>query len=273
MSIEPNLVAAMDCGELERALDSYLDGEFDEREKMEADAHLAACPRCRELAGRRAAQSEALRRTLRSAMGPETLAGHAPEEVRQRIKEALAHERRPLWRRAVAPLPIAAIAAAAAGVLVVLASHRENGALADEAIRKHHRNPPLEVMAASVGPDAIPSWFDGKLDFHPAPPRFHGDVHLVGARLSQLREWPAAYIRYALPSGQAGLFIVADPDGRFDAGGREIRVGPNVVRLVASRGYNVAIWRRNEIVYSLVSDLDERALFQLVRAAQGDAGR
>jgi hypothetical protein len=60
---------------------------------------------------------------------------------------------------------------------------------------------------------------------------------------------------------------VDDPDGRFDASGREVRVGPRVVRLVAAKGYNVATWRDDEIVYSLVSDLDEAALYELVRTA------
>jgi hypothetical protein len=35
------------------------------------------------------------------------------------------------------------------------------------------------------------------------------------------------------------------------------------------RGYSVAVWRRDEIVYSLVSDLDEQDLARLVQAAQG----
>ena len=138
-----------------------------------------------------------------------------------------------------------------------------------EAVRSHHRGLPLEVMAASVGEGMIPSWFAGKLDFHPAPPRFRATgVHLVGARLANLRELPAAYIRYELPRGQAGLFIVDDPHGRFAAAGREVRIGPHVLRVVNARGYNVAVWRENEIVYSLVSDLDEDALFDLVRTAQ-----
>jgi anti-sigma factor RsiW len=124
-------------------------------------------------------------------------------------------------------------------------------------------------MAASVGEASIPAWFTGKLDFHPSPPPFHGDgVHVLGARLSNLRELPAAYIRYELPRGQAGLFIVDDPHRTFEPDGREVQVGPQVLRVVNARGYNVAVWRENEIVYSLVSDLDEAALFDLVRTAQ-----
>jgi anti-sigma factor RsiW len=272
MATESPTSAPMECGDVERSADPYLDGEFDERERAEVDAHLAGCERCRtrweELAGLRAA----VRARLREAMTPPSAAGRAPAALRARIEDALANERRPLWRRLFAPLPLGALGACAAGAMLVLTLRGGDDAMIAEAVRSHHRGLPLEVMSASVGEGMIPSWFTGKLDFHPSPPHFRGDgVHLVGARLSHLRELPAAYIRYELPRGQAGLFIVDDPHGRFAAGGREVRVGPHILRVVNARGYNVAVWRENEIVYSLVSDLDEDALFELVRTAQ--AGR
>jgi anti-sigma factor RsiW len=269
MTIEPTLMASMDCGELERSVDAYLDGEFDARERAEADAHLAKCERCRSLTESQRRIRAAVRARLREAMQPPSGAGRAPPALRARIEDALARRRRPLWRRALSPLPLGALAACAAGVFLVLATHRGGEALVEEAVRSHHRGLPLEVMAASVGEGSIPAWFAGKLDFHPAPPHFGADgVHVVGARLSHLRELPAAYIRYELPRGQAGLFIVDDPSGRFGNAGRELHVGPHVVRVVNARGYNVAVWREKEIVYSLVSDLDESALFELVRTAQ-----
>ena len=272
MAIEPTLTAAMDCTELERAIDAYLDGEFDARERAEADAHLAQCERCRALADAQGRIRTALRARLRDAMTPPAAEGRAPAALRARIEDALACRRRPLWRRALAPMPLGALAACVAGALLVLATHGGDSALVEEAVRSHHRGLPLEVMAASVGEASIPAWFTGKLDFNPAPPQFQGHgVHLLGARLSHLRELPAAYIRYELPRGQAGLFIVDDPGRRFGNAGREMRLGPQVVRLLNARGYNVAVWRENEIVYSLVSDLDETALFELVRTAQ--AGR
>jgi len=274
MAIEPTLISAIDCGDLERSVDAWLDGEFEERERAEVDAHLAACPRCRTMAEGRARQRAALRAKLREAMGPEAQAGRAPAALRARVEQGLARSRRPLWRRALSPIPIATLTACAAGVAVVLLTHAPDDGLLEEAINKHHRGLPLEVTAASIGEGSIPAWFVGKLDFNPAPPQFKGrGVRLVGARLSHLREWPAAYIRYELPRGQAGLFIVDDPQRRFREVGREVRDGENVVRLVNARGYNVAVWRHDEIVYSLVSDLDENDLFQLVRTAQAGAGR
>ncbi|HET6438835.1 MAG TPA: zf-HC2 domain-containing protein [Anaeromyxobacter sp.] len=267
MSIEPTLIAAMDCRELERSVDAFLDAEFDERERAEAEAHLAGCPRCRSMVEAQVRVRNAIRAKLREAMSPPAPAGSAPAALRARLRQALAKERQPLWRRALAPLPLATVAACAAGVLVVLASHSGNPDLLEDAIRNHHRGLPLEVDAA-----AMPGWFTGKLDFRPALPRFSGHgIRVEGARLSNLREWPAAYVRYQLPRGQAGLFIVDDPGRRFDAPGRDVRVGNEVIRLASARGYNVAIWRQDEIVYSLVSDLDEDALFQLVQAAQLEA--
>lgn len=269
MSIEPTLMAVMDCGELERSVDAFLDAEFDERERAEAEAHLAGCTRCRAMVEAQDRLRSAVRAKLRGAMAAPAPAGRAPAALRERLERSLARERRPLWRRALAPLPIATVAACAAGVLVVLASHPGNQGLLEDAIRNHHRGLPLEVDAA-----AMPAWFVGKLDFRPALPHFAGGgVRVEGARLSNLREWPAAYVRYRLPHGQAGLFIVDDPGRRFDTPGREVKVGREVVRVASARGYNVAVWRQDEIVYSLVSDLDEDALFQLVQtAAQAEPG-
>ena len=72
---------------------------------------------------------------------------------------------------------------------------------------------PEGAGAASAGEGSIPAWFADKLDFNPSPPRFRATgVRILGARLSHLREWPAAYVRYELPSGNAGLFIVDDPE-------------------------------------------------------------
>jgi anti-sigma factor RsiW len=266
MSIEP-LSPAMDCTELERSMDAYLDGEFDARERAEAEAHLSGCPRCNASFETRGRMREALRAKLREAMGGGAAAGRAPEALRARLVDALARERRSPWRRLLSPMPIATLTACAAGALFAIATHGGDALLVEEAVRLHHRALPLEVDAS-----AMPGWFTGKLDFQPRAPDFHADgVQVEGARLSNLREWPAAYIRYRLPRGQAGLFIVDDPGGRFDAPGREVQVGPAVVRVVNARGYNVAVWRRDEIVYSLVSELDEADLVQMVRAAAADA--
>jgi hypothetical protein len=206
-------------------------------------------------------------------MGPGSAAGTAPESLRRRIATALdAEEVRPAswWRRLLSPLPVAAAAACVAGALFVFAGHRSMDPMLEEAVRKHARDLPLELSAASLGPEAIPAMLASKLDFNPRPPAFRANgVKLVGARLAQLREWPAAYMRYDTPRGPVGLFIIDDPNRRVAEEGHQVRAGPATVWVMNMRGYNVAVWRRNEIVYSLVSDLDEADLVRLVETAQG----
>jgi anti-sigma factor RsiW len=262
-----------DCRDVARLLEPYLDGEFDEPERAGLEDHLANCTRCRNEAASATSFRSALRARLREAVGQGSAAGTAPESLRLRIADALdAEESRPAswWRRLVAPLPVAAAAACVAGALFVFAGHRSTDPLVEEAVRKHARDLPLELSAASLGPEAIPAMLASKLDFNPRPPAFRATgVRLVGARLAQLREWPAAYMRYETPRGPVGLFIIDDPEHRVAEMGRQVRSGPGAMWIMNSRGYNVAVWRKNEIVYSLVSDLDEADLVKLVETSQG----
>jgi len=271
MSSDPTEAsAAMDCAELVHTLDAYLDGELAPREEIEAADHIATCEACRALADSEARLRTALRSRLKAAMGAGSGAGQAPESLRHRIQVALVQERKPLLRRMVAPVPLAALAACAAGALVVLVSHGRPDTLVEESVRTHTRDLPLEVTAAGMGPESIAGWFAGKLDFNASPPHFRGtEVRMIGARLSNIQDRPAAYVRYDLPRGHLGLFILDDPDRRFGDVGRVVQSGPSTIRLINARGFNVAVWRRNEIVYSLVSDLDEEDLARLVQRAQG----
>jgi anti-sigma factor RsiW len=152
---------------------------------------------------------------------------------------------------------------------VVLAGHRSADPLIEEAVRKHARDLPLELNAASLGPEAIPSLLASRLEFNPRPPAFdEPGLRLVGARFAHLRDWPAAYMRYETPRGHVGLFIVDDPRRQFGEAGLVSGGGPTSVKVINAHGYNVAMWRRNEIVYSVVSDLDEADLVRLVEAAR-----
>jgi anti-sigma factor RsiW len=262
-----------DCRDVERLLEPYLDGEFDEPERAGLEEHLAGCTGCRNSAAAAMSFRSALRVRLREAVAEGSATGTAPESLRRRISDALdAEESRPAswWRRLLSPLPVAAAAACVAGALFVFAGHRSMDPLVEEAVRKHARDLPLELSAASLGPEAIPAMLASKLDFNPRPPAFRGkDIRLVGARLAQLREWPAAYMRYETARGPVGLFIIDDPEHRVAEVGRQVGAGTGAMWVMNARGYNVAVWRKNEIVYSLVSDLDEADLVRLVETTQG----
>jgi hypothetical protein len=55
-----------------------------------------------------------------------------------------------------------------------------------------------------------------------------------------------------------GLFVIGDTGGALPA-----KALP-AVQLDSSEGYNVAVWREGEVVYELVSDLDEADIRKMV---------
>jgi anti-sigma factor RsiW len=273
MPVEPTRTTApMECAELERSIDAYLDGEFDPQERCDALAHLASCSPCRTLADRQALLRDGMRACLRRALGPDAEAARAPAALRLRIVAALAEERPPWWRRVGGPIPLAlGVLALCAACAAFVATRSHDDLLVEEAVRRHVRNLPLEVTVDRATPEQVHAWFTGKLDFNPRPPRFAApDVQLVGGRLSHISDRPAAYMRYHLPRGHVGLFIVEDRQRRFGDSGRTVRVGPEEVHLVSARGYNLAVWRHDEILYSLVGDLDEHQLARLVASTAAD---
>jgi hypothetical protein len=158
-------------------------------------------------------------------------------------------------------------AAVAAGVTFafVVGHHEYRGhqrrLYEQDAAMRHARQFPLEITQSAdltSKPEfavAIERWFGGKLDHPVNVPRFP-NATATGARLLQVRDKPAAYIRYDSPRPM-GLFVFGD-DHDLDVGTRtEAEVG-------SSHGYNVVSWREGDVVYQLVTDLDEQDIRDLV---------
>jgi anti-sigma factor RsiW len=125
----------------------------------------------------------------------------------------------------------------------------------------------LPLDFAATDNTALQRWLESKLQFAPHVPRLRGA--LQGARLSQLHSRNVAMVAYDVPDApgrRVSLVILNDPDDALPGTARQM--AGREVWLSKSRGYNVVSWRSDEIVYSLISDLDERDILQLVEAAQ-----
>jgi len=136
--------------------------------------------------------------------------------------------------------------------------------LAEDGVALHARALPLDYTASDVG--SAQRWLEGKLDFGVHLPRL-GQVQ--GVRLSNVRSRQAAVVTYTLPRGdgrRVSLLIVDDPEQQLSGASR--RVEGREVWLSQARGFNVASWRNDEIVYSLISDLSEQDVLALVQAAE-----
>lgn len=244
----------MNCLELDRFLHPYLDGEFGVDERSEVEQHLAECAECAKKVHVEARFKSTVKRAARSAEVK------APESLRKKILADVDREsKRPI-------VPLWAMGAAAAVVVVTVSGYyivsaREHQKYLDDAALHHARGLPMEISAA--GHDQVEGWFGGKLDHRVPVPKFR-NVTLAGARLTNVQDHPAAYISYDSKTapGQAprriGLFVFDDAKGSVSA-----KPLP-AVDVESSRGYNVAMWRDGEIVYELVSDLDEQDIRKMV---------
>jgi anti-sigma factor (TIGR02949 family) len=256
----------MTCQELDRIIYPYLDGEFHTEERLEVEAHLTGCATCAQRVHAEARMQQALRRAARQAV--ETT--RAPEALRANIREGLRREQRAVqqwwWMRASAA---ALVVVTAAGAWMTLRPEQHQRYMEDAA-RRHAKKLPVEIAGASH--EGVEAWFDGKLDHRVSVPRLP-DVRLSGARISNVTDRPAAYISYehnpgkqGAPSRRIGLFV-------FDDARREVEAPPlPSVQVGSSLGYNVAVWREGEIVYELVTDLDETDIRRMLAQQQGTGG-
>ena len=103
---------------------------------------------------------------------------------------------------------------------------------------------------------------------YPRRPRFAQGPKLQGVRLSSVHQRQAAVVTYYLPQAdgrRVSLLIVDDPEPHLPGAAR--RIADREVWLSRARGFNVASWRNDEIVYSLITDLDEADVLALVQSA------
>ena len=245
----------MSCTHLAQQLEAYVDGELLADERSSIETHLAGCPAC-------ASRAE-IKRQNRSAVRAAAQAATplAPAALRARVLSGLHDDASRDARRRLIKLS----AAAATVALVASLGHWQYRAhqrrlYSVDAVERHARQFPLEVRQPS--PEQLEAWFGGKLDHRVALPRFPNAV-AEGARLLNVREKQAAYVRYdSAPDSrnvtghQLGLFVYGDSPG-------EVAVDTEP-ELANSHGYNVVSWREGDLVYQLVTDLDEQDVMLLL---------
>jgi anti-sigma factor RsiW len=156
----------------------------------------------------------------------------------------------------LAALPIAYRYGASSGV---------DRAMTAEAVNDHLRllssTRPLDI--ANSGMHQVKPWFEGRLDFAPVVP-FAGDADfpLQGGAVGYFLDRKAAAFVFHRRLHAISLFV-------FRAEGlpwpSRPLVGPHAGEPVAAvtRGFNVLLWRRGDLGYALVSDLDATELRQL----------
>jgi anti-sigma factor RsiW len=256
--------------------------------QRELDAHLAGCEACRAV---QAAEREltalleeklpqhpaslALKRRLAERMDAARLEDPAPtapgarrfedpaarEQVAQRFEGPAATTlRAPRFddpatsRRAWRLVPLAGAAAVvlAAALLPIALRHRSAPPIAAEAVSDHLRvlegELPLQIVSSGI--HEVKPWFAGRLDFAPVI-AFAGDSDypLQGGAVARFLDRRAALLVYKRREHRISLLVLR-PDGLDWPASRTETV----------RGFHLLLWRKGDLAYALISDLDEREL-------------
>jgi anti-sigma factor RsiW len=257
-------------------LELHVDGELAEADREQIEAHLDRCDGCRRQVAEKLAFKRRLHRTT------EARSARAPDALRARLRLKLDAEpvpeaatvapaaRRPFrWAR---PMPLAA-GATAVGLAAWVFLGRTTNDLARDLVARHARPQPLELQ--SDDPGVVEGWFSGKSDFPVHVPRPESArFALMGARFSHVRDRPAVYLQYGdrqSPMHRVSVIVFDDPTGHVPLGAPR-RVLNREFFTGRASGYNVMLWRRNELVYSVVSDADDEGL-EFVEATERSSPR
>lgn len=244
----------LDCVEVDKFMQVYMDGELDQQDRLLVEQHLAACRSCRD-------RAEYQRRFI-AAIKARVPREPAPDQLRQRVRQLLASDKRPLLRRRLLWGSLPAAAALAVLVTFTWTVTSAFSPVIDEAVQQHSRQPQVEMNASD--PVTVENWFRRKVDFHVALPSFgSGQLSLVGARLSRLAKHRAALVRYANGPDRYSLFVFADA-GRELPGSLCQRIHSLRVCMTEQRGYTVLMWRSRGLVYSFVGDSSPSRMLRLL---------
>jgi anti-sigma factor (TIGR02949 family) len=253
----------MECRDVQGFLHAYLDGEFDEQERVAFAAHLSTCPRCREAARLERTLKQTIHRSVPAELD-------APAGFEQRVRRALEAAESPPQHWAVRGARWLVPAAAAALLLVgaAVSKRRELGpepGLAEQSIEWHRQSSiPLDVQGPS--PETVRRFFSDKVPFAVRPPTIdRRRAQLMGARLANLREHQAAYLRYRVGGDRVSVFI-------FDSGSmpptglrqKRERAGRTNIRWHQLRGYSVGYFASGGTGYVVTSEMEPDRLVKLI---------
>ncbi len=245
----------MNCARLQQVLDAHVDGELDRATTREIAGHLAHCSDCAALYQQRQGLRHDLRAHAPYYKAPATLAPALRRALAsaQQPEQPKAQPRRGAvsWLHATAFATVAALAGLVAGYWLALP--RPDLPLREPAVVSHVAALAPQrrlVEVASSDRHTVKPWFQGKVDFAPPVKDLSGEgFMLVGGRLDQIADRPAAAVVYQIRKHVINLYVWRASDRQ-----------PDAISSASVRGFSVTTWAAGGLRFAAVSDVDGRDL-------------
>ena len=261
----------MNCDDFTPFIDAYIDGEFDERDRVEFEAHLAHCEACKQEVDFQLQFKQHLKVSLQEDRAPQALRHNIlaaleqeAAQIQQEEQEAARAEsrrRRKIWAAPLAAsmaillfLPAFTIAPASSKQLPVI----------EQTVDWHQGNLPLEVQGTQ---DQVARWFHGKVDFPVRLPHFkHDSARLLGARIANVQDRRAAYLLYDIDGARMSVMVFRG-DGLKVPSDKVRNISGRDVALMNANGYEVAVMQDNGVTYTMTTELDKNKFVTLMEEA------
>lgn len=232
----------MECDEVSRLLDAYLDGELDEISGPDVQRHLDGCPGCRMEADRIAAFSSLVRATLPLYKAPSELKA----KIRASLREASVPESHWLFRIRRPLIYAAAILVLGFILATTLRTFvpNRNQELINQAITNHACSLMVDHLVDVTSNDrhTVRPWFNGKLDYSPPVADLAQEGYaLVGGRIDMLDKRPVAAIVYRKGTQVINVFVWPVTNGKID------------FDVQSDRGYRFCGWNQAGLNYLCIS--------------------
>ena len=242
----------MNCHEVERQLDAYIDGELAPAESAAVQSHLADCRAC----SQRVAERQSLGQLVRRAPYYP-----APDRLRAAVRAS----RRPsrLTPTVLAWAASILLAVSVGGVMIAGARRARTAAessasIANDIVGGHVRALMGDHLfdVRSTDQHTVKPWFLGKLDFSP-PVKDTAAIGfpLIGGRLDYIAGRPVAALVYQRRQHTINVFVWPEAQ-------------PAPPAAESLRGFQIQHWTRDQMAFWAVSDLNAAELGEFVTALQ-----